>query len=155
MSMTLTHKIRLHPNAKEIDYFNRACGVARFSWNWGLEHWKKAYEAGEKPNGLELKKAFNACKKTEFPWVYEVTKYACQQPFIFLQQAFVNFFSGRAKYPKFKAKGFHDSFYIGNDHVEIKEKKIRIPKLGWVKMRESLRFTGKVVSVTISRTFLI
>jgi putative transposase len=36
-------------------------------------------------------------------------------------------------------------------HVEVKGKCIRIPKLGWVRMRESLRFTGKVNSATVSR----
>jgi len=36
---------------------------------------------------MQLKKQFNAIKKQEFRWVYEVTKYACQQPFLQLQQA--------------------------------------------------------------------
>lgn len=29
--------------------------------------------------------------------------------------------------------------------------RIRIPNLGWVRMRETLRFTGKILSATISR----
>ena len=28
---------------------------------------------------------------------------------------------------------------------------IKLPKLGWVKMREALRFSGKVISATVSR----
>ena len=44
-----------------------------------------------------------------------------------------------------------DSFYIGNDHIQVDGRRIRIPKLGWVRMRESLRFSGKLVSATISR----
>ncbi len=104
------------------------------------------------PSGLSLKKEFNAVKRTDFKWTYEVTKYACQQPFIFLQKAFVNFFSGTAEYPRFKKKGIHDSFYVGNDHFDIEGKKIRFPKLGWVKMREYLRFSGKIISATVSKT---
>ena len=148
----LSHKIRLDPTADQQVYLRRACGVARFVWNWALERWRQEYEAGEKPSGLALKKQFNTIKGEEFPWIYEVTKYAAQQPFVHLQAAFGNFFAKRAGYPRFKRKGVHDSFYIGNDHVKLDGKRIRIPKLGWVQMRESLRFRGKLVSAVVSRT---
>jgi putative transposase len=150
-TITLTHKIRLDPTLRQVDYFRRACGVARFTWNWGLAEWKRQYALGKKPSGLKLKKQFNAIKPVEYPWTYEVTKYASQQPFIFLQSAFHRFFSRQANYPRFKKKGVRDSFYIGNDHVRLSGRKIRIPKLGWVRMREALRFSGKVVSATVSR----
>jgi len=150
-AITLTHKIRLDPTYKQEKYFRQACGVARFTWNWGLSEWKRQFACGGKPSGLKLKKQFNAIKPVEFPWTYDVTKYASQQPFIFLQSAFRRFFSKQACYPKFKKKGVHDSFYIGNDHFRLAGKKIRIPRLGWVRMREALRFTGRVVSATVSR----
>jgi len=151
MEIVLSHKIRLDPDKKQSEYFSKACGIARFAWNWGLAEWQEQYGAGLRPSGLSLKKEFNAVKEKEFPWTYEVTKYACQQPFIFLQKAFVNFFSGTAEYPRFKKKGIRDSFYVGNDHFDIEGKKIRFPKLGWVRMRECLRFSGKVISATVSR----
>ncbi len=46
----------------------------------------------------------------------------------------------------------HDSFYVGNDHVKLAAKRVWIPKLGWVRMREELRFRGKLVSAVVSRT---
>ena len=150
-ALTLAHKIRLRPNREQEKYFLRACGISRFVWNWALEAWKKGYERGEKPNALELKKRFNAIKAEAFPWTYEVTKYASQQPFIHLQSAFQRFFRKQSQYPRFKRKGVSDAFYIGGDHVQVKGKRIRIPKLGWVRMRESLRFSGKVHSATVSR----
>ncbi len=88
---------------------------------------------------LELKKQFNAIKPIEFPWMYEVTKYASQQAFIHLQTAFNRFFQGSCRYPQFKKKGHHDSFYIGNDQIQLDGKRIKLPKLGWIKMREALR----------------
>jgi len=148
---TLSHKIQLDPTFKQAIYFRKACGIARFTWNWALAQWREAYLAGEKPTGLQLKKAFNSLKEKEFPWIYEVTKYASQQPFIFLQTAFQRFFNHQSSYPKFKKKGVHDRFYSGNDHIQLKGRRIRIPKLGWVNMREVLRFSGKVLSATISR----
>ena len=101
---TLSHKIRLDPTPQQRLYLRRACGVARFVWNWALERWRQEYEAGGKPSGMGLKKQFNAIKGEEFPWVYEVTKYAAQQPFLHLQTAFRNFFANRARYPRFKRR---------------------------------------------------
>lgn len=151
--MQIAHKIELKPNNKQKTYFAKACGTARFAWNWALAEWEKQYQQGKKPSGMSLKKEFNAIKKSQFPWTKEVTKYAAQQPFLELQEAWVRFFKKQARAPKFKKKGKStDAFYIGADHVKVAHKKIRIPRLSWVRMRESLRFEGKIHSVTISRT---
>ena len=149
---TLSHKIRLDPTTQQEVYLRRACGVARFVWNWALERWRQEYEAGGNLSGMALKKQFNAIKAEEFSWVFEVTKYAAQQPFLHLQAAFRNFFAKRARYPRFKRKGVNDIFYAGSDHVKLDAKRIWIPKLGWVRMREELRFRGRLVSATVSRT---
>ena len=95
---TLAHQIRLVPTPLQEEYFRKACGTARFAWNWALSEWKQRCEAGERVDGLKLKKEFNARKTVEFPWTYEVTKYASQQPFLHLQAAFRRFFEkiGRA-----------------------------------------------------------
>lgn len=83
----------------------------------------------------------------------EVTKNAPQMAIIQLGDAFKNFFAGRGKYPQFKKKGkSRDSFTVTNDQFSIDGSRIRIPSLGWVRMRESLRFSGKILSATISRT---
>jgi len=147
----LSHKIALDVTCKQDVYFRKACGTARFAWNWGLAKWQEKYQANISTSGLELKKEFNALKTTLFPWVYEVTKYACQQPFIYLQKAFNAFFAKKAKYPKFKKKGAHDSFYIGGDQIRIAGKSAKIPTLGWVRLSESLRFEGKIQGATVSR----
>jgi putative transposase len=152
MSITLTHKICLAPTIKQEQYFRKACGTARFTWNWALNEWQNQLELGLKPTALKLKKQFNALKPVDFPWTYEVTKYASQQPFIFLQTAFKRFFEGTSRYPKFKKKGHRDSFYVGNDQFKVNGNHLKIPKLGLIKMREALRFQGEIVSATISRT---
>lgn len=146
-----THKIQLDPTCKQKIYFAKACGTARHAWNWALSKWQESYSQGVSVNALQLKKEYNRLKKKEFSWVYEVTKYACQQPFIHLGKAFDRFFSKKAKYPKYKKKGIHDSFYIGGDQVKVIDKQVRIPNLGWVRLRESLRFQGEIKGVTVSR----
>ncbi len=52
--MLLVHKIELAPTNKQRTFFARACGMARFAWNWALDEWKRQYEAGEKPNEAAL-----------------------------------------------------------------------------------------------------
>ena len=66
-------------------------------------------------------------------------------------EALKNFSSGRARYPQFRKKGVHDRFTLTNDQFRIVGSRIRIPNLGWVRMRETLRFAGKTLSATISR----
>lgn len=80
----------------------------------------------------------------------EVTKNAPQMAIIQLGRAFENFFSGRARHPTFRKKGRDDRFTITNDQFSIEHQRIRIPKLGWVRMREPLRFAGRIISATVS-----
>jgi putative transposase len=65
----LAHKIKLNPNNIQRTYFQKASGIARFSWNWGLARWNELYKVGEKPSGMSLKKEFNSLKKSQFPFV--------------------------------------------------------------------------------------
>ncbi|MEA9436526.1 transposase [Aeromonas caviae] len=155
--MILAHKIALDPNNAQATYFARACGVARFAYNWALAEWKKQYEAAKvdsalpKPSQMSLRRQLNAIKREQFPWMLEVTKNAPQMAIIQLGEAFKNFFAGRAKYPKFRKKGVHDRFTLTNDQFSVEGSRIRIPALGWVRMREPLRFEGKITSATVSR----
>jgi putative transposase len=104
-----------------------------------------------RPNETALRRQLNAIKRAAFPWMLEVTKNAPQIAIIQLGHAFENFFNGAARYPEFRRKGRDDRFTITNDQFKIEDKRIRIPKLGWVRMGEYLRFAGHIVSATIAR----
>jgi putative transposase len=148
---TFAHKIRLTPTPEQDVYFKKACGTARFTYNWALAEWRRQYQAGQKPSALGLKKQFNALKRREFPWILDVTKCAPEGAFMNLGKAFTNFFAKRAKYPRFHKRGVHDRVSFANDKVKVSGRRVQIPKLGWVKMTEALRFTGKILSVVVSR----
>jgi len=155
--MLIAHKIALAPNNVQATYFARAAGTARFAYNWALAEWQRQYEACKtdtalpKPSQMALRRQLNGIKGEQFPWMLEVTKNAPQMAIIQLGAAFKNFFAGRTKYPKFRKKGLHDRFSLTNDQFSIDGSRIRIPHLGWVRMRETLRFTGKIMSATVSR----
>lgn len=155
--MLIAHRIRLYPNNAQATYLARAAGVARFAYNWALAEWQRQYEARKAnpalpaPSQLALRRRLNAIKREQFPWMLEVTKNAPQMAIVQLGKAFKNFFERRARHPKFRKKGQHDRFSLTNDQFRINAKRIQIPKLGWVRMREPLRFAGRIVSATLSR----
>lgn len=155
--MLIAHKIALRPNNKQNTYLCKAAGVARFSYNWALTEWNRQYgewkedKTRVKPTQTGLRRQLNAVKREQFPWMLDVTKNAPQMAIIQLGEAFKNFFSGRAQYPTFRKKGIHDRFSLTNDQFQLDGSRLRIPNLGWVRMREVLRFPGKIMSATISR----
>lgn len=162
--MIIAHKIALDPNDRQATYFAKAAGVARFAYNWALAEWKRQYKARLEdpslpaPSEAALRKLLNSVKAEQFPWMAEVTKNAPQQAIKNLGAAFNRFFTGQAKYPRFKKKGKYDSFRAdpGPDKnhphaVDVSGKRVKLPVIGWVRMRESLRFRGKVLSAVVSR----
>ena len=155
--MLIAHKIALAPNNVQRSYLARAAGTARFAYNWALAEWRRQYDAWKADNSLSkptqyaLRRQLNAIKRDQFPWMLEVTKNAPQMAIIQLGVAFKNFFNGRARYPRFRKKGLCDRVTLTNDQFHVDGCRIRLPKLGWVRMRESLRFAGDIKSATVSR----
>ena len=156
--MILSHKIALDPNNTQRTYFAKAAGTARFAYNWALAEWQVQYQAHllnpllAQPNEGALRRQLNEIKREQFPWMLDVTKCAPQQAIMQLGTAFKNFFAGHAKHPCFHKKGLNDSFALDNGQFVLDGSRIRLPHLGWVRIRETLRFPGKVLSATISRT---
>ncbi len=149
---TLAHKIRLDPTPDQIRFFKQAAGTARFVWNWALAEWNRQYEAGQKPQGSALKKPFNAIKYQQFPWLHNVHRDAHAQPFADLTDAWHRFFAGQNDRPVFKKKRkTSDSFYVANDKCQIAERRVKLPKIGWVRLRESLRFPGTILGARVVR----
>ena len=171
--ISIAHKIELVPNNKQKTYFRKAFGVSRLAYNWGLAEWQRRYKAGEKCSYYELNNTFNSIKGEQYPFVYEVTKWAPSQAFRNVASAYKKFFEnlkkGVVSYPKFKRKKDNQgSFYFtevslsdtnknskafkGMVHnKKLKHQYLRVPNLGYVKMTERIRFIGKVNSVIISQ----
>ena len=162
------HIIELKPNNQQATYFNKACGVARLSYNWALNEWQKQYQQDKqyrdecqklgltidesklnKPTQGKLRKQLNAIKREQFPFMMEVTKCSPQEAIIQLGNAFKRFFKGESNYPQFRKKGKDDRFSLTNDQFKIIGRKIKIPNLGWVKMTENLRHQGKILSAKV------
>ncbi|MCC3243817.1 transposase [Methylocystis sp. WRRC1] len=152
-TMLLAHKIALDPNKAQREYFARASGVARFAYNWALAEWRTQYKAGGKPNDTSLRRQLNAIKREQFPWMFDVTKCAVQEAVIDLGAAFRAFFEKRGKYPHFKKKDGRASFCAANEvgTFRVDGRKVKLPVIGWVRMREEVRFSGVLKRATVSR----
>jgi putative transposase len=155
--MFVAHRIRLEPNNVQAMYLARAAGTARFAYNWALGEWQKQYQACKtdstlpKPSEAALRRRLNSIKRQQFPWMLEVTKNAPQMAIMQLGRAFENFFAKRGRYPRFRRKGRDDRFSLTNDAFRVDGRRIRIAKLGWLRMREALRFAGRMLSASIAR----
>lgn len=149
--MFRAHVIELRPNQDQIAYFKKACGTARFAYNWTLSEWKRRYDDGENPSAYNVHKVLVERKQTDFAWMYEVTKAAPQYAVYAVGDAFKRWWSGQSKPPRFKKKGrCKESFQIADGAVKITGTHIRVPRLGLVRLKEVPRFSGRMIKAVIS-----
>lgn len=153
MRTVLTHRIALKPTGVQEALFRQCVGAARFAYNWALAEWQRQFEAGEKPNEAALRRQFNAIKPLKFPWILNLPKSVPQQAIKNIGRAYQRFFQKQAKFPRFKKRGVHDAARLDNGPgtFQFDGKCIRLPKIGWVRLHEELRFEGKPLSATLSR----
>jgi putative transposase len=151
--MYKTHKIQLIPTNSQKNLLHQSFGVRRHSYNWALAKWKELYELGEKPNVYMLVKLQNSIKKKEFPFYKNVNKCSPQYAIHDLGNAFKKMWKEKSGYPRFKKKGEKDSYIAVESEKDFKQKdnKIWLPRIGWVRCHENLRFNGKVNNVTVKK----
>lgn len=159
--MHRAHQIRLYPTPEQDTLLRKACGVARFAYNWGLAEWKNQYEAWKvnpllpKPNAFALRRQLNACKRAEFPWMLEVTKCAPMEALLRLGDAYRNFFRGTHNAPVFKKRGKRDSFTVSIEGGTFRfdNRCLWLTKIpGMLSLAEPFRFpSSKLLSVTVKR----
>ena len=109
MKMNKTYNFRLYPNKKDRVLLSKHFGSARFVYNTMLE-FKQYYfdRTGITPSNRELSYALTHLKKLEeYSWLNEVNSQTLQAVLKDLDNAYENFFKGRASYPKFKSKKTH------------------------------------------------
>lgn len=150
------YKFRLYPNKEQRILINKSIGCARYIYNHFLAKAKEnKYETYTK-----YSKQLTQLKK-ELEWLKEPDKFALQNALKDLDRAFKNFFSGKYDFPKFKSKKNKKNSYRTNKftrksrdttNIEIKNNKVKLPKLGWVKFRKSKEVKGKILNVTVTKT---
>ncbi len=93
-------------------------------------------KSGKKRNGYEMQSSELRFLKKARPWYKKIHSTVLQQNLRRLETAFVNFFDGRG-YPKFKTRQRFKSFSYPPNQVKLKENKIYLPSIGWMRFFKS------------------
>ena len=153
--MNKSFKIRIYPNQEQQILINKIFGHIRYIYNFMLNLKQKLY------NYYKINLTYNyMCKiltelKKRKPWLYEADAVALQQCLKNLDSAYQRFFDEISGFPNFKSKRGKNS-YRTNNRIQLDQnnKKIQIPKVGWIKFRDKNKFNGlkKINNITISKT---
>jgi putative transposase len=148
-------KFALRPNGEQARRMHRFAGSCRFVYNQALALQKSNYEAGQTFIGyVAMAKQLTAWRNgTQIPWLKDAPVHPLQHALKDLERAYQNFFAKRAMFPRFKRKGRHESFrYPDAKQFEIDEpnSRIKLPKLGWVRYRNSRDILGVPKNITVS-----
>lgn len=141
-------KYELRPDGQQEWQMRRFAGSCRFVFNKAL--------AMQKANYVAMAKELTAWRNgNETPWLKDAPVHPLQHALKDLERAYKNFFAKRAAFPKFKKKGQRDSFrYPDPKQIKLDQANSRIflPKLGWLRYRNSRDVLGKVKNATVSQS---
>ncbi len=148
-------KFRIYPNKEQQHIINQTLGCCRLIYNKGLAMRNEAYDNGYKIGYSQASAMLTELKRCEeFAFLNVVDSIALQQSLRDLDRGFVNFFHKRAAHPTFKSKhNRHQSYRTVNqrDTIRIVGRYIKLPKLGFVKIRQSME-VGTINHVTVEHT---
>jgi len=161
MMIRKAYRYELDPNNVQKTALLQHAGVARFTYNWGLDQRIKLYKDNQGndrfTDPMKQHKLLTSLKKTQFPWMYECSKCAPQEALRDLGRAFQNFYRGlkegkRVGFPRFKSKGMNDSFRLYGT-IQFEGRMIQLPKIGKIRIKEKRKryCKGRILSVTVRR----
>ncbi|HBO68671.1 MAG TPA: transposase [Deltaproteobacteria bacterium] len=155
MKRRQAYKYELQPNGDQQRRMRRFAGSCRFVFNKALALQKQRYEQGEKKLGYAgLCKLLTEWRNSvDTAWLADAPVHPLQQTLKDLERAYTNFFAKRADFPRFRKKGRGDGFrYPDPKQIKLDQANSRIflPKLGWLRYRNSREVLGTVRNVTVS-----
>ncbi len=146
-------RFRLEPTPAQAAVCVRFAGARRFVWNWGLAQRKTHYAASKTTLSLSvLDKALTQLKRQpDTAWLTHIDSQLLQQALRDLEQAFRRFFDGTARFPRFKSKKRDRLTFRIPQRIKVHEGKVSLPKIGWVRFRQSRAIEGRLTSATVSQ----
>ncbi|TAK08386.1 MAG: transposase [Candidatus Manganitrophaceae bacterium] len=148
-------KYELVPTGEQQRQMRRFASSCRFVYNKALALQKTNHDAGGKFIGyVAMAKQLTAWRNnSETGWLADTPAQPLQQALKDLEQAYKNFFAKRADFPRFKKKGRHESFrYPQGCKLDQANNCLFLPKLGWLRYRNSRVVLGAVKNVTVSQS---
>ena len=148
------YKFRMEPTADEVQKLLCQAGASRLVWNLALDCCQTFYKQNHKGISPSQLSAELTKFKTSRPWMYDFDSQALQQVLKNLYQAYRNHFNPkmRAGFPKFKTKKNTKQSFRIPQRVVVENDKVYVPKIGWIKIRQSREIDGETKSATFKRT---
>ena len=148
-------KYELNPDGAQQRLMRRYAGSCRFVYNKALALQQANHAVGEQFIGyVAMAKYLTAWRNgEETPWLKDAPVHPLQHALKDLEKAYKNFFAKRADFPRFKRKGSSDSFrYPDPKQIKLDQGNSRLflPKLGWIRYRNSRDVLGELRNVTVS-----
>ena len=153
MLLRKAFKFEIMPHGEQSRKIKQFCGCSRFVFNRALAWQNEQYEQDNsfKFSYTKIANLLPQWKK-ELIWLKECHSQVLQQSLKDLEKAFKNFFQQRADFPKFKKKGVKESFRFPQGcKLEQNNNRIWLPKIGWVRYRNSREVIGEIKNVTVSQ----
>ena len=153
MQLRKAFKFEIMPNGNQIRRIKQFCGCSRFVFNRALAWQNEQYEQDNsfKFSYTKIANLLPQWKK-ELVWLKECHSQVLQQSLKDLESAFKNFFQQRADFPKFKKKGLKERFRFPQGcKLEQQNNRLYLPKIGWIRYRNSREVVGEVKNVTVSQ----
>ncbi|RJG14907.1 RNA-guided endonuclease InsQ/TnpB family protein [Massilia cavernae] len=157
MQRLQAYKYELMPDGEQERAMRRFAGSCRFVYNKALALQKENYEAGNKFIGyVAMAKHLTGWRNGfDTPWLKDVPCHPLQHALKDLEKGYKNFFAKRADFPRFKRKGSGDAFrYPDPKQIKLDQANNRLflPKLGWLRYRNSRDVLGELRNVTVSQS---
>ncbi|WP_406812106.1 RNA-guided endonuclease InsQ/TnpB family protein [Histophilus somni] len=146
-------KFEIRPNGEQIRKIKQFCGCSRFVFNKALAWQNEQYEL-DNNHKFRYSNVANLLPqwKKELIWLKECHSQVLQQSLKDLESAFKNFFQKHSSFPTFKKKGIKESFRFPQGcKIEQENDRLYLPKIGWVRYRNSREIVGEVKNVTVSQ----
>ena len=147
--------VRLYPNEAQRCLIDQTLGCCRLIYNKGLEKREKDHKRGKKTGYSQTCKMAAGLKKTKkYEFLKDVDSIALQTSLYDLDRGYKGFFEKRTNHPKFQSKHSQRQSYRTlniNNNIRIEGKHIRLPKIGWVKIRQTVK-NAKILYVTVEKT---
>lgn len=149
-----TYKFELLPNKEQKTLLDKHFGCVRYIYNHFLNERKEQYQADKKTDNYygQAKTLTELKKQEDTIWLKEVNSQTLQFALRSLDTAYVNFFRGNAKFPRFKSRKNKNTFTIPQ-HTKVVDSRIYAPKFkSGIKVNIHREIKGEVGKFTISKT---
>ncbi len=151
-------KYELRPNGAQVRQLRQFAGSCRYVFNRALALQQARYEQGEKHlNYAALCRLLTSWRHADdTSWLSDAPSQALQQKLKDLDRAYTHFFAKRAQLPRRKKRGRRDSFrYPEPKQIKLDQdnRRIFLPKLGWMRYRHSRKVLGTIKNVTVSGSY--